>query len=107
MLKADVEQDPNWLLETPEGVYQDANVYLTEEQYRRMRAGYICPWCFQEFKHAFELNCAGWHWGPDRETCEREWQRYMDERFGGVEWLGPSKSLLESLESPIWVPGKK
>lgn len=108
MLKADVEDDPRWLYIEPDGtVRRDANVLITEAQYRQMAAGYLCPWCYQQLDHAFVRTCRDWCNGP-RDAGEREWQAFMDERFGGVDWLGPSKATLARMEnerdSRVWVP---
>jgi hypothetical protein len=103
-LKADVEDDPTWLLIEPDGtVRRDANVFITENQYRQMRQGYLCPWCFHELRSAFDRTCKGWCYGP-YDASQEDWKAYMDERFGGVEWFGPSKKTLERMETDIWTP---
>jgi hypothetical protein len=104
VLKADVEIDGRRIFVGPDGqVYDGVETFVTEAQYRKMRQGYLCPWCLQPLSHAYELTCGEWHWGP-RNPTQDEWQRYMDETFGGVEWLGPSRETLSTMSTDIWVP---
>lgn len=117
MLKADVEDSADKLIIEPDGtVRRDVNVFLTEAQYRKMRAGYLCPWCYQELKHAFKLTCGSWHYGP-AEPTQAEWHAFMDEEFRGVEWLGAKPAHQNAIENQwdrdefvsrtgIWVPDR-
>ena len=110
-----VEDDPRWLLEMADGsVYVDADVSVTEADYRRMYNGYVCPWCYQVLDHAFERTCAAWcHGGPD--VTVEAWREYLDTRFGGEKWIGPSRETLAAEQNEmddfkrktgIWVPGR-
>ena len=104
-LDAYVEDDDEFILIDPDGVVRhDPKVFLSEEQYRRMKQGYLCPWCYQPLSSAFDRTCKDWCWGP-RDADQHEWHRYMDERFTGVEDLSPPKHLLDGAESEIWTPG--
>lgn len=107
MLKADVEDDPTWLyIESDGTVRRDANVLLTEDQYQRMAQGYLCPWCYQALTTAFDRTCRDWCNGP-RDANRIDWQAFMDERFGGIDHLGPSRSTLNELENSadrMWIP---
>lgn len=104
MLNADVEEVARIprLLKTPDGrVMVDPEVFVTDDMYREMWHGYRCPWCYEKLEKAFDRTCKDWCWGG-RDVSEKRWHAYMDEQYGGVEWLGPTK---EMVESPIWTPG--
>lgn len=99
-----VEDDPRWLLHMSDGsTFLDSDVSVTEEDYRRMWQGFVCPFCYQILETAFERTCKDWCIGGP-ELSPDEWHGYMTQRFGGEKWLGPSRETLERLESPIWTP---
>jgi len=118
LTNAVIEEDPDWLLLTPEGVYRDVDVSVTEMQYRQMWNGYLCAWCYQPWDEQWPSKCTlpGCWSGSITEEKQRV---YLDEHYGGEKWLGPSPATLRSWEtapernaskrkpkrdSSIWVP---
>jgi hypothetical protein len=99
-----VEPDHTWLLHMSDGsTLRDSDVTVTEADYRRMWAGYVCPWCYQILETAFERTCKDWCiGGPD--VTEADWRAYMTQRFGGEKWIGPSRETMDRMNSPIWTP---
>lgn len=87
----------------------EADVTVTEEQYRRIWSGYQCPWCYQLLDHAFDRTCKEWCCGGNRDYTEDEWHSFMDGHLDGYKWIGPSKETLERLgeaeSTEIWTPG--
>lgn len=98
---AEVEEDGNWLLVTPEGVYRDVDVSVTEDQYRQMHTGYTCAWCGEPWESPWPTECTlPGCWSPKPMTEEAQ-RRYLDERFGGEKWFGPSTSTIASWDNAI------
>ena len=94
-------------------VFQDADVTFTEEQYARMVHGYVCCRCYEPHDHPFPEECSLCGF-PIRS----EQARSMEHEFEGHKWIGPSREMMERLNTPleqprppgrngsrIWVPG--
>lgn len=112
-----VEDDPSWILHMNDGTtIVDADVSVSEDDYRRMWQGYICPGCYAVCDAPFDRPCDGRGgrgyyclvFGDEHVTPEM-WHRYMDARFGGHKWIGPSRETVARLNEPsdsrIWLPG--
>jgi hypothetical protein len=114
---AEVEDDPNWLLIAPEGVRREADVSVTPAQYQQMWTGYACAWCGEPWPERWPSKCTlPGCWSGEVMTEEKQ-RRYLDERYGGEKWFGPSKATLERManaddraghkpKTGIWLPGK-
>jgi hypothetical protein len=104
-------------------VRRDANVVLSEEQYRQMAQGYRCCRCYGIVDTAFPETCGfpgcdGYPAGFPMRERQRE---VMEQEFDGYEWVGISRETYERdmnaldrklhpatpKSSRIWVPGQK
>jgi len=110
-----VEDDPEWLVVAPEGVYREADVSVSEEEFARLWNGWMCAWCYEPWDTQWPERCpvSGCWSGP--EMSEERQRRYLSERFGGEKWLGPSRGTVDAWanqadrvsaprKSGIWVP---
>jgi hypothetical protein len=103
-------------------VRRDANVVLSEEQYRKMAAGYTCCRCYGDVSHlgAFPETCGfpGCDGYPDGFPMRERQREVMEQEFDGYEWVGISKETYErdmnALDRKlhpstggIWIPGQK
>lgn len=59
-----------------------------EDDFGRMRAGYICARCFEDLDTAFPDECPVCHFPMAEQQA-----RLIAERYQGTEWVGPSTSL--------------
>ena len=104
-----VEDEFRWLLHMADGsTLVDADVSVIEDDYRRMWQGFVCPYCYQILESAFERTCKDWCIGGPAVTVD-DWHAYMTQRFGGEKWIGPSRELMDRLNTPaddlgIWTP---
>jgi hypothetical protein len=108
-----VEEHPNRIIVLP-GENEprgEADVTVSEEEYRRIYTGFECPWCYQVLATAYERTCKEWCCGGDRVYTIDEWHAFMDGHLDGYKWIGPSREMVERLEarpassSEIWTPG--
>ena len=115
---AEVEDDPREFLIAP-GDYmsREADVSVTEDQYRQMYNGYTCAWCGEVWPERWPSKCTLPGCWSGEEMSEEKQRRYLDERFGGEKWFGPTKATLERMENAddragwkaktgIWLPGR-
>lgn len=101
-------------------VTRDANVTLSEEQYREMVAGYRCCRCYGLVDSAFPESCGfpfcdGYPEGFPMRERQRE---VLEREFDGEEWIGISRETYEREQAEadrlahpskglIWIPGKE
>lgn len=98
-------------------VCRDADVTLSEEQYRRMRQGYTCCRCYGTVDTAFPEACGfpGCDGYPDGFPMRARQLEVMDAEFDGHKWLGPSRQTVARHENSmddfrrktgVWIPGR-
>lgn len=103
-------------------VTRDANVTLTEEQYKEMAQGYRCCRCYGHVTTAFPETCGfpGCDGYPDGFPMRERQREVLEKEFDGYEWVGISRETYERdmnmldkklhpakpKDSRIWIPGK-
>lgn len=95
-------------------VRRDANVTLSEEQYRQMAQGYRCCRCYGMVDSAFPESCGlpgcdGYKDGFPMRERQRE---VMEQEYDGYEWIGISRETHEAEQEKldkldIWTPSKR
>ena len=98
LTNAVVEDDFTWVLVAPEGAYREVDVSVSEDQYRQMWNGYMCAYCYEPWSSPWPEKCTvPGCWSG--EVSEQKQRAYLDERYGGEKWLGPSKATVASWET--------
>lgn len=110
---AEIVGAEDYIVRFPDGrVMRDMEVALERDTYLQLRQGYMCANCYEPLDAPFPEVCSlpgcGFKVKDDQV-------RFLEERFGGERWIGPSKALIERLQTPpetprpknstIWVPG--
>jgi hypothetical protein len=102
-------------------VRRDANITLTEAQYRKMAQGYTCCRCYGDVSHLgpFPESCGfpGCDDYPEGFPMKERQREVLEAEFDGYEWIGISRETYEREQneiepktikgqSTIWVPGR-
>lgn len=82
---------------------RDADVTLTEEQYKEMAQGYRCCRCYGMLDTAFPETCGfpGCDGYPNGFPVRERQRKVMEEEFDGLKWIGPSRAMYERAQTPV------
>ena len=97
-----VEQHTSRVTVGPKGELRgEADVTITEEDYRRIWSGYMCPFCYEPLETAFVRTCRSWCGGGNKLYSVDEWHSFMEGTLDGYKWIGPSRETIEKLEESL------
>lgn len=122
--QVEVEPGGEWVSAMEDGsVVAEPIVSQTEQQYRHMWNGWTCAWCYGMWDSQWPIHCTTPGCYSDtselggRKMTEDYQRAYMQTRFAGERFFGPSKQTLDREQeildrqsfkrrTGIWVPGK-